>query len=159
VIRSGVTIGNPGYDFKFLNGELKHTAHVGGIIIREGAEIGSNSCIEKSTFPNEYTVIDKEAKIGSQCYVAHGVRIGKRVLMPNNVSVSGYTIIEDDVSIGPGAVISNLIKIGKGAHVAIGAVVGTSIKEGEHVAGNFALEYDTFMNIYLESMRNNRKGS
>lgn len=153
IIRSGVAIGNPGYDYKRFNGKFIHTAHTGGVLIEDDVEIGANTCIERSTFTYEKTVIKKETKIGSQCYIAHGVCIGERVLMPNNASISGYSVVGNDVTIGPGAIISNLLNIGDDAFVALGSVVGTGVKPNEHVAGNFAMEYDKFIMSYRNALK------
>lgn len=153
IIRSGAVIGNPGYDYKIINDKVVMTKQTGGIILKKGVEIGSNSCIERAAFPYEDTLIGEDSKIGCLCYISHGVRIGKRVFMPNCVSISGYTRIDDDVRIGPGATVTNITHIGKGAVVTIGSVVGSSVRKDAHVTGNFAISHDKFLQNYRESLK------
>lgn len=153
VIRSGAVIGNPGFDYKSINGSLIMTEQVGGIIIEENVEIGSNTCIECACFPYEDTVIGRCSKIGALCYISHGTRIGERVLMPNCISISGYTIIDNDVHIGPGATITNICHIKEGANITIGSVVCSNVRKHEHVTGNFAIQHEKFLNNYRNSLR------
>ncbi len=153
IIRSGAVIGGPGYDYKEIDGKLTMTAQIGGIILRKGVEIGSNTCIERAAFPYEDTEIGEETKIGSLCYVSHGVKIGRKVRMPNCVSISGYSRIGDGASIGPNATISNVIHVGSNAFVSLGSVVATSVRRGKHVSGNFAITHDKFLKKYMDDMR------
>ncbi len=158
IIRSGAAIGNPGYDFKEIDGKLTHTEQVGYIELEDDVEIGANTCIEKSTFSHERTLIKKESKVGSQVYIAHGVILGERTMIPNKASISGYTTVGNNVSVGPGAIVSNLLSIGDEANITIGSVVAQKVKSGEHVAGNFAVEYDKFMINHLEKQKGRREG-
>ena len=82
-----------------------------------------------------HTIVMTPASLG------HDVVIGDFVTIHPSTSISGYVVIEDDVTIDVGAVIVNgrtekLLRIGRGAHLAPGAVVTTSVKAGETVAGN-----------------------
>ncbi len=152
IIRSGASLGGPGYDYKDLGHGLEMTPQVGGVKIGNNVEINSNTCIERATFPYEDTVIGDHCKIGALCYVAHGVRLGARVLMPNCASISGYTIVGDDASIGPGATISNITSIGEDAHITLGAVVCSRVKNGNTVSGNPAIPHDRFLEQYHNSL-------
>lgn len=153
IVRSGAVIGNPGYDYKQFGDEIIMTAQTGGVILRKGTEVGSNSCIERAAFPYENTDIGDQTKIGCLCYISHGVKVGKRVFMPNCVSISGYTIIDDDVTIGPNATITSVSHIGANARITLGAVVGSDVKNGKHVSGNFAIPHNKFLQNYMDSLR------
>ncbi len=152
IIRSGVAIGGPGYDYRDLGEGLQMTPQMGGVKIGHDVEINSNTCIERATFPYEDTLIGDHCKIGALCYIAHGVRLGSRVLMPNCASVSGYTVIGDDVSVGPGATITNVTAIGENAHITLGAVVCNRVKQGNTVSGNPAIPHDRFLEQYHSSL-------
>lgn len=152
VIRSGAVIGNPGFDYKIFEDRVIMTKQMGGVILGNGVEVGSNTCIERAAFPYEDTQVQKDSKIGCLCYISHGVQIGKRVFMPNCVSISGYTRIDDNVVIGPGATVSNIVHIGEGATISLGSVVGSTVKKNGHVTGNFAIPHDKFLENYRNSL-------
>ena len=97
--------------------------YAGALYIGPAVSIGRN------------TIVMTPASLG------HDVVIGDFVTIHPSTSISGYVVIEDDVTIDVGAVIVNgrtekLLRIGRGAHLAPGAVVTTSVKAGETVAGN-----------------------
>lgn len=150
IIRSGVVIGTPGYDYKVDDGEVIPTAQTGTIVIGKNVELNANAVIEKPAFPYEKTIVGDDCKIGSLCYIAHGVQLGKRVMMPNSVSVSGYTFIGDDVLISPNATISNIIKIGDRTHVTLGSVVASNVRKDSHVTGYFAIDHDKYLRKMLQ---------
>lgn len=152
IIRSGVVIGNPGFDYKVFDDSVIMTKQMGGVALGKGVEVGSNTCIERAAFPYEDTRVEKDSKIGALCYIAHGVRIGKRVFMPNCISISGYTRVDDNVIIGPGATVTNRTHIGEGATVTLGSVIGSSVRKDCHVTGNFAIPHDKFLKNYRNSL-------
>ncbi len=152
VIRSGASIGGPGYDYKDFGQGMMLTPQIGGIQIGDNVEINSNTCIECATFPYENTIIGEGCKIGALCYIAHGVKMNAHVLMPNCASISGYTIIGERVLIGPGATITNVTKIDDDARVTIGSVVCGHVRGGITVSGNPAIPHERFLEQYHKSL-------
>jgi serine O-acetyltransferase len=80
--------------------------HFGGIVIHDGASIGSN------------------------CTLRHGVTIGERS------TGGPLPVLEDDVELGAYAQILGGVRIGRGAKIGAMAVVLTDVTAGSAVAGN-----------------------
>lgn len=150
IIRSGVVLGTPGFDYKTDGEKVIPTEQTGIIEIGNNVELNANAVVEKPAFPYERTIIGDDCKIGCLCYVSHGVHLGKRVMMPSSVSVSGYTFIGDDVLISPNSTISNIIKIGDRTHVTLGSVVATNVKKDSHVTGYFAIDHDKYLRKMIQ---------
>ncbi len=128
-------IGNYGFGYeKNRDGRFVLMPHLGNVVIRSGAEIGNNNCIDRAVLGS--TVIGGHSKIHNFVQVAHGVEIGENCLVTANVTVSGSTFIGNDVWIGPGVTISNKLKIGDSAYLSIGAVILSDVPPGATVVGN-----------------------
>lgn len=145
LIQSGTILGNDCFEVVVIDGIQKLVKHAGFLVIKDRSVIQSNCTISKGLFPQKNTVIGEEAIVADMVHIAHGVNIGKRTKIAAGVIVAGNTCIGENVWIGPGAVISNNIVIGNNAYITIGSVVVSDVKEGERVAGNFAMEYRAFL--------------
>ncbi len=134
IIHSGCIIGGDGFGYE-RNSEqtpLK-IPHLGGVIIHENVEIGSNSCVDRGTLSN--TIIDKNSKISNLCNVSHNVTIGKNVMICAQACVNGSTKVEDNVWISPGAILNNRLIIGHNSTIGLGAVVIRNVEPYDVVAG------------------------
>ena len=69
--------------------------HVGGCILEDEVEIGSNSCVDRGSLDD--TVIGAGTKIDNLVHVGHNVRIGQRCLLMAGVGIAGSTRIGNDV--------------------------------------------------------------
>ncbi|NOQ22356.1 MAG: N-acetyltransferase [Candidatus Aegiribacteria sp.] len=98
--------------------------------IQKGVVIGDRTRVQSHSFVCEMV------KIGSDCFIAHGVMFINDVYppQPDPEDWKG-TIIEDGVSIGSNATILP-VRIGKGAVIGAGAVVTKDVPPGAVVAGN-----------------------
>ena len=149
-------MGAKGNDYKRFGDRLVRTAQVGGVVLGEGVEVDQNCCIERPTFPYENTVLSDQTKIGALSFIAHGCKIGKRTQIKGMVNIAGYTQLGDDVFVGPGTTISNLINIGNNVHITIGSVVASSVLDGKHVTGNFAIDHDIFLSHQMDILRRSK---
>lgn len=151
IVHAGAVIGADGYSYeRNEKGELEKYPHIGGVIIEDEVEIGSNTSIDRGTLGD--TFIGRGTKIDNQCHIAHNVIIGKHCAVVAQSMIGGSTEIGDDVWIGPGALISSGIKIGNKAFVTIGAVVTKDVPDGARVTGNFAIEHEKFIR-FIRSIR------
>lgn len=134
VIYSGVVIGMDGYGYyDDINDNHVRVPHLGGIIIGDNVEIGSNTCIAKGCLGD--TVINDDVKIDNLCHIAHNVVIGKRSKIIALTMLGGSSIIGEDVWVAPGSMIKNQAEIGDNSLIGMGAVVTKNVDKGVVVAG------------------------
>lgn len=145
IIRSGVKIGNPDFEFKRDGDSVFGVEHCGGVVIGDHVEILSNTGINKALYPWDDTVIEDYCKIDMLCNVSHGAKIGKNTMVVALVGIGGRTVIGKNCWIGYGAILRNGITIGDNARVNMGAVVSRNVLENQSVTGNFAIEHEKFM--------------
>jgi UDP-3-O-[3-hydroxymyristoyl] glucosamine N-acyltransferase len=135
LIKAGAVLGNEGFGFERLeDGSLIKFPQVGGLIIEDNVEIGSNTCIDKGSLSD--TIIGKATKINNLCHIAHNVVIGQNVIITAQVNISGSTVIEDNVWIAPNSTLRGHQHIGKGSVIGAGAVVTKDIPAFETWIGN-----------------------
>ena len=144
IVRAGTVVGSQGLQASVVDGRMLKVAHGGGVIMRRGAEVHSNSCIDRAVFGG-FTEVGEDSIIANLVYVAHNVRIGKRCRVAANAAIGGSTTLGDEVYVGPGAAISSELRVGDGAVVSLGAVVTRDVLPGQRVSGNFALDHERFI--------------
>jgi UDP-3-O-[3-hydroxymyristoyl] glucosamine N-acyltransferase len=134
-IHSGTVIGADGFGYeKDDEGEVFKFPHIGGVVIEENVEIGSNTCIDKGSLGN--TIIKKGAKIDNLVHIAHNVEVGENAFVIANAMVGGSTKIGDNTWVAPSVSLMNGISIGKGVTIGMSSLVTKSIPEGETYAGS-----------------------
>ena len=98
--------------------------------IQRGVVIGDRSRVQSHTFVCEMV------KIGSDCFIAHGVMFINDIYPPQpDPDDWKGTTIENGVSIGSNSTILP-VTIGEGAIIGAGAVVTKDVPPGAVVAGN-----------------------
>jgi len=129
------SFGGQGFGFaRTEEGKLLRFPHIGGIIIGEGVEIGSNVCIDRGALGD--TVIGVGTKIDNHVHIAHNVIVGKHCHIVAHTTIGGSTEIGDYCWIGMGAQIRNKVKIGTNVTIGMGAIVVSDVKDNAIVAGN-----------------------
>ncbi len=98
IIHSGTVIGSDGYGYTFEKGEHYKIPQVGGVIIEDDVEIGSNVSIDRATLGN--TIIGRGTKIDNLVQIAHNVKIGEKSLLIAQVGISGSSELGNYVTIG-----------------------------------------------------------
>lgn len=137
----GAVLGVTGARFaKPLHGERFPIAHIGGVLLREGAYVGANSVIARSVWRRP-TTIGRNAYVGNLANVGHNCVVGDGAMVLPGAVLCGTTIVEQGAVISPGAVVANQKRIGRGAWVTLGAVVTEDVEPGSRVSGNFAIEH------------------
>jgi UDP-3-O-[3-hydroxymyristoyl] glucosamine N-acyltransferase len=122
IIQHNNTIGSDGFGYsKNENGELERFPHIGGVIIEDFVEIGSNTCIDKGTLGN--TVIKKGTKIDNLVHIAHNVEIGENCYIVANAMIGGSTKIARNTWVSPSTSLRDGIEIGEGSTLGMGAVL------------------------------------
>lgn len=157
-IHSGTVIGSDGYGYTFHQGQHIKIWHMGGVVIENDVEIGSNSSIDMGTFSP--TIIGTGTRIDNLVQIAHNVKIGRSCIICGQAGVAGSAVLEDYVVLAGRAAIGPDAFIGKGTQVAGGAKVneGAAWPAGSKLAGHPAKDIKEWMRgvAYLRnvSLRN-----
>lgn len=135
LIKSHSTIGSDGFGYsKTKQGHFVKFPHLGGVVIGDDVEIGSNTCIDRGTLGN--TIIKDHAKIDNLVHVAHNVEIGSNTLVIANVLIGGSTKIGNNCWIAPSATLRDGLYICDEVIVGMAAVVTKNITEAGIYLGN-----------------------
>jgi UDP-3-O-[3-hydroxymyristoyl] glucosamine N-acyltransferase len=132
IIHSGTVIGSDGYGYVLEDGSHYKIPQVGGVIIEDEVEIGSNASIDRATLGN--TFIGKGAKIDNLVQIAHNVKIGEGSLivaqvaiggsaeLGNFVTLAGQVGLADHATVETGTIFT--AKSGAAGHIAKGVYSG-----------------------------------
>jgi UDP-3-O-[3-hydroxymyristoyl] glucosamine N-acyltransferase len=134
-IAGGTVIGADGFGYERNEaGELEKFPHIGGVVIGDDVEIGSNTSIDRGTL--NPTRIGARARIDNQVHVAHNVTVGEDAAIIAQAMIGGSVKIGDRAWIAPSATIMNQVSIGADAVVGLGAVVVKAVPDGTTVMGS-----------------------
>lgn len=144
-IHSGTVIGSDGYGYTFHQGQHLKIWHMGGVIIQDDVEIGSNSSVDMGTFSP--TVIGSGTRIDNLCQIAHNVKIGRGCIICGQSGVAGSAVLEDYVVLAGRAAIGPDAHLGMGTQVAGGAKVneGAQWPAGSKLGGHPAKDIREWM--------------
>jgi UDP-3-O-[3-hydroxymyristoyl] glucosamine N-acyltransferase len=133
VINAGTVIG--GLGFGFISTRERHTRfpQVGGVVIEDDVEIGSNCCVDRASLDN--TVIHKGTKIDNLVQIAHGVSIGEHTMIAAQVGISGGTTLGNWCVVGGQAGFQGHISVGDQSIVGGGSAVFSDLPEKSKVSG------------------------
>jgi UDP-3-O-[3-hydroxymyristoyl] glucosamine N-acyltransferase len=133
IIQANSTIGATGFGYSFIDGAHRLIPHNGGVILEDGVEIGSNSCVDRAKFGN--TLIGAGTKVDNLVQIAHNVQTGKCCLMAGHVGISGSTKIGNGVVFAGASGSSDHVEIGDGAILGAQTVATGKIEPGQAVLG------------------------
>jgi UDP-3-O-[3-hydroxymyristoyl] glucosamine N-acyltransferase len=134
IIHAGTVIGADGFGYHRNElGKLEKFPQVGGVVIEDNVEIGSNTSIDRGTLGN--TIVREGAKINNLVHIAHNVVVGRHAVVNAHASVSGSTRIGDYAWVAPNASLRDGISIGERVTVGMGAVVVKDVPDGATVMG------------------------
>jgi UDP-3-O-[3-hydroxymyristoyl] glucosamine N-acyltransferase len=135
IIGSCTVIGSCGYGYsRNEKGELELFPHIGGVIIEDDVEIGTNTSIDRGALGN--TIIRKGSKIDNLVIIAHNVEVGEHSLVIGGAILCGSSKIGNACWIAPGACVRNGKTVGNNCTVGLGAIVTKDIPDGETWVGN-----------------------
>jgi UDP-3-O-[3-hydroxymyristoyl] glucosamine N-acyltransferase len=143
VLKAGAVIGGDG--FGYLTGTRGHTRipHVGGCVLEDEVEIGSNSCVDRGSVDD--TVVGRGSKLDNLVHVGHNVRLGERCLVMAGVGIAGSTRIGNDVILAGHVGVTDHLTIGDRARVAAKSAVFGDIPAGASFSGHPARPHRQFL--------------
>jgi UDP-3-O-[3-hydroxymyristoyl] glucosamine N-acyltransferase len=143
VLKAGAVIGGDG--FGYLSGTAGHTRipHVGGCILEDEVEIGSNTCVDRGSVDD--TVVGRGTKLDNLVHVGHNVRLGERCLVMAGVGIAGSTHIGNDVILAGHVGVTDHLVIGDRARVAAKSAVFGDIPAGASFSGHPARAHRQFL--------------
>lgn len=153
-IHAGTVIGAEGFGYqRNENGEFEKFPHIGGVIIEDNVDIGSNTSIDRGALGN--TIIREGAKIDNLVHIAHNVIVGKHSAVIANAMIGGSTIIGNYCWVAPSASLRDQISIGNKTTVGMGAVATKNIPEEQVWTGSPAKPLEDFLKIqrYLNDIK------
>src|SRR5690606_38336150 len=114
-------IGSDGYGYTYHQGQHVKIWHMGGFIIHDDVEIGSNSSVDMGTFSP--TIIGSGTRIDNLVQIAHNCKIGRGCILCGQSGLAGSVVLEDYVVLGGRATVGPDSSIGMGSQIAGGAKV------------------------------------
>jgi len=136
IIGAGSVVGSDGFGFvKDADGTLLKVPHLGGVIIEDDVEIGSNTSVDRGTLGN--TIIKKGTKIDNLVQIAHNCIVGENNIICGLTGLSGSTELGNNVIMGAGSGTKGHIKIGDNCIVTARTSVSKDLKPGSEVKGMY----------------------
>jgi len=155
IIHAGTVIGSDGFGYqRNERGELEKFPHLGGVVIEDNVEIGSNTCIDRGTLGD--TIILEGAKIDNLVHIAHNVTVGKHAIVIAHAMVGGSAHVGDYAWVSPSACVRDGISIGDQSTVGLGAVVVRDVPDTITVMGTPARpadEYKALLQVLKKLMK------
>ena len=143
VIKAGAVLGGPGFGYLSDGSGHHRIPHVGGCVIEDEVEIGSNSCVDRGSVSD--TVIGRGTKLDNLVHVGHNVRMGQRCLAMAGVGIAGSTRIGNDVILAGHVGVTDHLVIGDGARIAAKSAVFGDVPAGASFSGHPARPHRQFL--------------
>ncbi len=137
VIHNGVCVGQEGFGFASEGNSIIKVKQIGGVIIGDNVEIGSNSCIDRGAIEN--TIIGHGTKLDNLVQIGHNVQIGSNCIIVAQAAVAGSTTVGNGVVIGGQAGVAGHLNIGDMAKIAAKSGVMRDIEARAIVGGSPAI--------------------
>jgi UDP-3-O-[3-hydroxymyristoyl] glucosamine N-acyltransferase len=133
-LKAGAVVGGDG--FGFASGPDGHQLirHVGGCILEDDVQVGSNSCIDRGSLDD--TVIGAGTKIDNLVHLAHNVRVGRGCMIIAGVGVAGSTRMGHGVVLAGQVGVAGHITLGDGVRISAQSGVGQDVPAGTDMGGS-----------------------
>jgi UDP-3-O-[3-hydroxymyristoyl] glucosamine N-acyltransferase len=142
VISANSVIGKEGFGY-FKDERYEKIRHIGGIIIENFVELGSNVTVDRGTIG--HTVIGEGTKIDNQVHIAHNVKIGRNCIIMGQSGVAGSSHLGDNVILCGQVGISDHLHIEDDVIVYAKSGVFKSLKKGRKYSGTPAREHSAVL--------------
>ena len=133
VLKAGAVLGGAGFGYISDRDGHRRIPHIGGCVLGDEVEIGSNSCVDRGSIDN--TVIGPGTKLDNLVHIGHNVRLGAHCLVMAGSGIAGSAELGNGVIVAGHAAIAGHIRVGHGVRIGGKAGVTTSIPDGIDVSG------------------------
>lgn len=133
VIKAGAVLGGAG--FGYISGRDGHLRipHVGGCVLEDEVEVGSNSCVDRGSIDD--TVIGAGTKLDNQVHIGHNARLGARCLVMGGTVMAGSAELGNDVIVAGASAIGGHLRVGDGARIGAKSGVIRPVPDGQDYTG------------------------
>ncbi|MDG1850119.1 MAG: UDP-3-O-(3-hydroxymyristoyl)glucosamine N-acyltransferase [Flavobacteriales bacterium] len=148
-IHAGAIIGGDGFGFAPNTGNAyDKIPQIGNVVIKEGVEIGANTCIDRATMGS--TIIHKGVKLDNMIQVAHNVEIGENTVIASHTAIAGSSKVGENCMIGGQVAIAGHLSVANNVKVAGKTGIAKDIKEdGKTLQGPLAFDLKDFQRSYI----------
>lgn len=148
ILHAGVVLGSDGFGYLFAEGRHHKFPQLGGLIVEDDVEIGSNSTVDRGSLGT--TRIGEGTKIDNLVQVAHNVRIGRHSIVAAQTGISGSTEVGDYVVMGGQVGIGDHVRIGNRAVIGgqAGILPGKTVRNRSVMWGTPARPLSEFKKMY-----------
>ena len=143
VLKSGAVIGGDGFGYLWDGKRHARIPHVGGCILEDEVEVGSNTCIDRGSIDD--TIVGRGTKLDNLVQVGHNVQIGERCLIMAGVGIAGSTRIGNDAILAGHVGVTDHLLIGDRARIAAASAVFGDVAAGSSVGGHPARAHRQFL--------------
>ena len=143
IIHSGTVIGSDGFGYIHDKSGHYKIPQIGGVVIEDNVEIGSNVTIDRATTGN--TIIGNGSKIDNLTHLAHNVKLGKNCIIIAQVGISGSVDIGDGVILAGQVGVSDHVRIGSNVKVGAKSGIVKDIPEDQVFSGIPAIPHGTWL--------------
>ena len=145
ILHAGSVVGSDGFGFAPTPDGYDKIPQIGIVTIEDNVEIGSNTCIDRSTMGS--TIIRKGVKLDNLVQIAHNVEVGANTVMSAQVGVAGSSKVGEWCMFAGQVGIAGHIKVGD--RTVLGAQSGLAggnlaRKGGATMMGYPAIEHRKF---------------
>jgi UDP-3-O-[3-hydroxymyristoyl] glucosamine N-acyltransferase len=143
VLKANAVIGGQGFGYLWDGKGHARIPHVGGCILEDEVEVGSNTCIDRGSIDD--TIVGRGTKLDNLVQVGHNVQIGERCLIMAGVGIAGSTRIGNDVILAGHVGVTDHLLIGDRARIAAASAVFGDVAAGASVGGHPARAHRQFL--------------
>jgi UDP-3-O-[3-hydroxymyristoyl] glucosamine N-acyltransferase len=143
VLKAGAVIGGDGFGYLSDGKGHARIPHVGGCVLEDEVEVGSNTCIDRGSIDD--TVVGRGSKLDNLVQVGHNVHIGERCLIMAGVGIAGSTRIGNDAILAGHVGVTDHLLIGDRARIAAKSAVFGDVPAGASVSGHPARAHRQFL--------------
>ncbi len=143
-LQNGVVIGGDGFGFvPRPDGTFYKIVQAGIVVIEDGVEIQSNSCIDRAAVGE--TRLRRGVKVDNLVQVAHGCDIGENSLLCSQVGVSGSARLGRNVILTGQVGVAGHLNIGDHVIATPQSGIPNDVRAHATVSGSPAVDHDVWL--------------
>ena len=144
ILQNGVVVGGDGFGFvPRPDGTFYKIVQAGIVVIDDGVEIQSNSCIDRAAVGE--TRLRRGVKVDNLVQVAHGCDIGENSLLCSQVGISGSAKLGRNVILTGQVGVAGHLTIGDRVIVTPQSGVPNDVPAGKTISGSPAVDHEVWL--------------